>query len=92
VSFGDVLGLLGAGLFLAAYGLTQARRLDGHGVAALSMNLAGALLVVLSLTQKFNLAAFVLEIAWGLIALFGLVRLAIARFRARAGRRTGRPG
>ena len=36
-------------------------------------NLAGAVLLLISLSVNFNLAAFVMESAWGVIALFGLV-------------------
>ncbi len=87
MSLGDVVGLVGAGLMLLAYALSQAKRLDLHGVTALSMNLVGAALVLLSLIQKFNLAAFLLEGAWGLVALAGLVRLVVRR----VGRRSGTP-
>jgi hypothetical protein len=37
---------------------------------------------MLSLTQAFNLSAFLMEAAWAVVALFGLVRLA---FRRRGG-------
>jgi hypothetical protein len=47
------------------------------------MNLVGAGLVMASLAQRFNLAAFLLEAAWALVALWGLVRLAAARIRRR---------
>ena len=83
---GDIAGLAGALLILAAYAGVQAKRLDPHGAAALSMNFAGAGLVLASLMVRFNLAAFLLEAAWALIALVGLVKLAVLRLR---GKRVG---
>jgi hypothetical protein len=74
MSLGDVAGLVGAGLMLASYAGVQAGRLDPHRPRALLMNLAGAGLVLASLVETFNLASFLLEAAWGLIALAGLVR------------------
>jgi hypothetical protein len=79
----DAAGLLGAGLILAAFALVQAKRLDPHKASALLMNLLGAGLVMASLTQRFNLAAFLLEAAWALVALWGLARLAGGRIRRR---------
>jgi hypothetical protein len=83
VTLADAAGLLGAALILAAYALVQARRLDPHKAAALLMNLAGAGLVMASLARRFNLAAFLLEAAWALVALAGLARLAAGRLRRR---------
>jgi hypothetical protein len=74
VGLGDVAGVVGAGLMLACYAGVQAGRLDPHRPAALSMNLVGAGLVLASLVERFNLASFVLEAAWALIALVGLIR------------------
>jgi membrane-bound ClpP family serine protease len=83
VTLADGAGLIGAALILLAFALVQARRLDPHKAAALLMNLLGAGLVMASLAQRFNLAAFLLEAAWALVALWGLVRLAAARIRRR---------
>lgn len=77
----DAGGLVGVALMLVAYGLTVADRLEATGVPALSLNLAGATLVLLSLRQDFNLSAAVIEAAWALIALAGLARHAIRRAR-----------
>ncbi len=79
----DAAGLLGVALILAAYAGAQLRWLDPLKPPALIMNLAGAVLVLLSLTQRFNLAAFVMEAAWAVVALYGLLRLAFRRRRGR---------
>jgi hypothetical protein len=83
VTLFDAGGLLGVVLMLAAYAAAQLRRLDPLKAPALLMNLAGASLVILSLTRRFNLAAFVMESAWALVALYGLFRLALTRRRGR---------
>jgi hypothetical protein len=75
----DGAGLAGALLILAAYAGVQLKRIDAHGAAGLAMNFAGASLVMLSLLVRFNLGAFLLEAAWAVIALFGLVRIFIGR-------------
>ncbi len=69
----DIIGLVGSAIFLAGFAyanLTQ--RLDPLLFNAI--NLAGAVLLLISLSVHYNLAAFVLEVAWGAIALAGLVR------------------
>ena len=75
----DVAGLIGVVLILLAYAGAQTRRLDPLDVPALLMNLAGAGLVLLSLTHTFNLAAFLMEAAWALVALYGLIRVVVRR-------------
>ncbi len=75
----DALGLAGASLFVIAFAGTQLERLDPHGWPSLTLNLAGAILVLISLTRAFNLASAVLEVVWGLVALYGLIKLAFRR-------------
>jgi hypothetical protein len=75
----DLAGLVGVLLILSAYALGQLGRLRMDAVPALLMNLAGASLVLLSLLFHFNLAAFIIEAAWALLSLFGLVKRLIRR-------------
>lgn len=68
-----VVGLIGSMIFLVAFVYANAtEKLDP--VRFNAMNLAGALMLLVSLSVHFNLAAFVLEAAWALIAIWGLVR------------------
>jgi hypothetical protein len=83
VSFFDAAGLVGVALILAAYAGAQFRRLDPLKLPALLMNLVGASLILVSLAERFNLAAFVMESAWAGVALYGLCRLALTRRRGR---------
>jgi hypothetical protein len=75
----DLFGVIGVALMLVAYAAGQLGRLDMTRAPALLMNLAGSLMVLWSLTFKFNLSAALMESAWALVALYGLVRLAAGR-------------
>ena len=75
----DLGGLVGVAMMLVAYALGQLGRLRMESAPALLMNLIGALLVLASLTEKFNLSAVLMETAWALVALFGLIKLALKK-------------
>ena len=75
----DAAGLVGVVLMLLAYGGAQLQKLDATQPPALLMNLVGSILVLLSLTRAFNLSAAVVEGAWALIALYGLMRALMRR-------------
>ncbi len=66
-------------MMLFAYAGGQIGKLDMTALPALVMNLTGSLLVLWSLTFKFNLSAALMEGAWALVALYGLVKLAMRR-------------
>ena len=87
IGFGwpDVAGLVGVVMVLAAYALATSGRLHPKAAPSLAINFAGAGLILLSLLAgRFNLSAAIVEGAWALVALAGLVRLGAARLRARA--------
>lgn len=66
-------GLIGVALVLLAYFLLQARKLHGNAMPYQLMNALGALGVLVSLVfGKFNLSAFLLELAWLLISIYGI--------------------
>jgi hypothetical protein len=77
----DIIGLVGSAIFLAAFAYANLARALNKVWFNLA-NLAGALLLLISLSVTFNLAAFVLEAAWALIALFGIVAALRERWRA----------
>ena len=79
----DVAGLVGVVAMLGAYAGAQVGRLDPVKGPSLAINLGGASLVMLSLLHDFNLAAFLMEAAWALVAALGLLRLALKRRRER---------
>lgn len=75
----DALGVVGVLLILLAYAGATMGRLDPKRAPALMLNLAGALLILLSLYFDFNLSAVLMEAAWAVVALIGLIRLAVRR-------------
>jgi len=83
MSLFDLAGVVGAMAIVIGYAGATTGRLDPRGLASLLLNLAGACLILVSLAHAFNLAAALIEVFWGLIALIGLVRLAAARFARR---------
>jgi hypothetical protein len=68
----DVIGLVGTALFVGAFAYANWAK-ELNKLLFNVLNLAGAILLLISLSVKFNLAAFVLEVAWGAIALIGIV-------------------
>lgn len=73
-SLPDALGLLGVLLVLIAYAGGALGRLDPTKPPALMLNIVGALLILVSLAYDFNLSAFVMESAWALVGVIGLIR------------------
>jgi hypothetical protein len=79
----DIAGLVGVTLILAGYAAATVGRLHPKGAPSLAVNFAGASLILLSLTRQFNLSAAIVEAAWALIALVGLVRIGLGAMRRR---------
>ena len=77
--FHDLIGNVGVALILGSYLLVQLRRLDATGVPYLLANGLGASLILVSLARDFNLSAFVIEVVWLLISLYGLARIFLER-------------
>jgi hypothetical protein len=78
----DAIGLAGSALFIAAFAYANVAKHLNKVLFNLA-NLVGAILLLISLSVTFNLAAFVLEAAWGAIALVGLVLAIRARMSKR---------
>jgi uncharacterized membrane protein YfcA len=68
----DLVGNIGVVMILVTYLLLQMRRLSATGLTYSVANGVGALFVLYSLTQEFNLSAFVMELAWFLVSLYGV--------------------
>ncbi|QGN55592.1 hypothetical protein [Novosphingobium sp. Gsoil 351] len=80
----NIIGLMGSAIFIAAFAYANAAaRLDK--VMFNVANLIGAVLLLASLWVHFNLAAFVLEAAWAVIAAWGLVKALRERRRGSTG-------
>jgi len=83
VSGPDIAGLVGVAMILLAYAGGVGNQLDPKKAPALLLNLVGALLILFSLYYQRNLAAIVMEAAWALVAVAGLLRLVANRPRRR---------
>lgn len=75
----DFAGIAGVILILIAYLMLQLGRWGGIDLRYTLFNLAGALLIIVSLIYEFNLSAFLMEVAWVLISFIGIYRAVIAR-------------
>ena len=80
VSVFDLLGVAGVVMILAAYAAAILGNMKADGFWALSANFVGAGFILLSLSEKFNMASFLMEGSWALVALGGLGRIAWKRF------------
>jgi len=77
----DSVGFLGAAIIIIAYWRLQRNKLDPAGFLYSFLNLLSAALVITSLLGKWNVAAFVIEVFWLAISLFGLIKYFRARKR-----------
>ena len=75
----DAAGVAGVVMILVAYAGATTGKLEPKRATALVLNLVGASLILLSLAYDFNLSAVLMEGAWAVVALVGLVRLALKR-------------
>ena len=76
----DAIGICGSVLFIGAF-LYADRAKEMDKLLFNAVNLVGAILLLISLSVHFNLAAVLLEAAWAMIALAGLVSAWRARSR-----------
>jgi paired small multidrug resistance pump len=81
-SWYDLAGNIGVLMMVIAYLLLQLEKLSSSAVSYLLLNAMGALLVILSLIFHFNLSAFLMEVFWLLISLYGLVKPLFGRPKA----------
>ncbi|HET6913610.1 MAG TPA: hypothetical protein VFH71_09780 [Rhodanobacteraceae bacterium] len=73
IAWPTIVGIIGTLAVLLAFFLLQARKLHGNGAIYQLLNAFGAAAIIVSLVYEFNLASMVLEIAWLLISIYGLV-------------------
>lgn len=69
-----VCGLIGAACFVAAYFANLQGWLASDGRSFPAANLLGAVLVLISLSNAWNLPSAVLEVFWAAISVYGVLR------------------
>jgi len=70
----DIVGFLGVVLLMGAYFANQQRWLRSEDWRYPGLNLAGALLILVSLLFEWNFPSVVIEICWIAISLWGLAK------------------
>lgn len=70
----DLIGNVGVLLILASYLLLQLGKIRAPGLRYSVVNGIGSFLILVTLWVEFNLSAFLIEAAWLLISLFGIVQ------------------
>lgn len=71
----DTVGLIGVTFLLTAYLLISTNRISSQSLYYQLFNLTGAIFILFSLCFHFNLASFVIELAWITISLIGIYRI-----------------
>lgn len=72
-------GIVGAGCFIVGYFATLQGWIPASDWRFPAVNLLGAVLVLVSLIEEWNLPSVILECFWGAISIYGLVRSARGR-------------
>ena len=67
-------GIAGAALFLVAYFANQQGWLMAEDWRYPLANLIAAILILISLITAWNLPAFVIEVVWSAISIYGLIK------------------
>ncbi len=70
----DVAGLCGVAAYIGAYFSVQVGYMRSSSTTYSVLNLLGPLLILVSLSDAFNLASFVSQAFWLVITLLGLAR------------------
>ena len=70
----DLAGFIGVLLIIVAYLLLQLEKLPSSSPSYSLLNAGGALLIIVSLIFQFNVSAFIVEVFWFMISLFGLTK------------------
>ena len=71
----DLIGCLVAILVLIAYAFLQMGKLKSNGILYSFLNFVAAIMILISLFYSWNLAAFVMEVAWMMISTYGIVKV-----------------
>lgn len=70
----DLIGNIGVLLILASYLLLQLGKMRAPGLQYSVVNGIGSFFILVTLWVEFNFSAFLIEAAWFLISLFGIVQ------------------
>lgn len=71
----ELIGVIGFISYLLSYTLLQLGKIKGDSARYTILNMISASLVLISLAESFNLASALIQIAWILISIAGLIRI-----------------
>ena len=77
----DLLGNLGVIIILWCYLSLQLGKVEAVDMVFSVLNGTGAMLIIISLLYEFNFSAFLIELFWLLISLFGIVTALKRRYK-----------
>jgi hypothetical protein len=75
----NIIGLIGVCFVLVAYFLSQAGIWASDDTLFLFGNLLGSLCVIVSLVYNWNISSFIIEVAWTIITIYGMVKKSIKK-------------
>jgi hypothetical protein len=78
----ELIGLAAPILFLYAYAMITLGRWNPESMRYQVLNFVGAIAILISLIDHWNLPVFILEICWGAISVYGIFRALKARTSA----------
>jgi hypothetical protein len=79
MSLPDLIGLVGTVIVVIVYFANVQGKMHANGWPYFLANLVGACLILISLFWAWNLPAARVEIFWGAISIYGLLRVAYTR-------------
>ena len=70
----NTIGTMGVACILITYFLLQTERLKSNQLRYSVLNFAGSGMILISLFYDFNFPSFIVEVAWVLISVMGILR------------------
>ena len=78
-TFYDIIGSIGVGIIILTYVLLQTGQVKSEYLIYSVLNAVGASLIAFSLIFNFNFPAFIVELFWILISIYGITRYFLRR-------------
>ena len=75
----QIIGLIAPVLFLYAYAMVSLGRWQSAEFRFHVLNFIGAIFILISLTEQWNLPVCILECCWGAISVYGMIKALKAR-------------
>jgi len=75
MTLSEVIGLTAPVLFLYAYAMITLGRWSPDSLRYQVLNFLGAVAILISLIDHWNLPVFILELCWGAISVYGIFKV-----------------